>query len=457
MLVLATAVAGCGLWPFTSRKPAEGEDSAAPRRILRIGTSGDYPPFSVTDPAGGLAGFDVEVARAFADAEGSRLELVRFRWPQLAGRLAEGAFAVAMSGITVRPERLLEGEMTAAVAVSRALLVAPAVEPPPRQKRRGQAEPPPPGPVQSSVSLAAAGQPGTRIGVNAGGHLERLGRSRFPAADWKTVGDNRDLAGLLRSRAVRALVTDDLELPVIEAALGQRLAVVAELSRDRKAYWTAPGRSTLRGSLDGWLRQRESDGSLAYLREHLLGPDAGHTGPASAGPAGQGRPDEAGGADGSGLSIASPAVRVADLAGRRLMLMPLVAAAKRAAGLPIRDVKREGAVLSLARERAEEAGLEPESSVELANAQIEAACRVQESSVATPSAAASPEPPTLETLRAAIDRIDARLTEELARSAPLQVSEPQLVGALREMAVVPVPAAQLQDLARALLGVRRVS
>ena len=52
-----------------------------------------------------------------------RLELVPFRWPELASRLAAGDFDVAMSGVTVRADRLLTGTMTAAVARADAVLL----------------------------------------------------------------------------------------------------------------------------------------------------------------------------------------------------------------------------------------------------------------------------------------------------------------------------------------------
>jgi cyclohexadienyl dehydratase len=75
-----------------------------------VGTSGDYAPFSFPAPAtpegvGGFDGFDLVLARAYAEERGLQLELVRFSWPKLLGDLAGGRFEVAMSGITVRPER----------------------------------------------------------------------------------------------------------------------------------------------------------------------------------------------------------------------------------------------------------------------------------------------------------------------------------------------------------------
>jgi len=82
--------------------------------VLRVGTSGDYPPFSSLAPGGERTGFDVAVAEAYGRDRRRRIVFVPFRWPELAARLVAGDFDVAMSGITVRPERLVLGTMTAA-------------------------------------------------------------------------------------------------------------------------------------------------------------------------------------------------------------------------------------------------------------------------------------------------------------------------------------------------------
>ncbi|HSG90170.1 MAG TPA: transporter substrate-binding domain-containing protein, partial [Pseudomonadales bacterium] len=68
--------------------------------VLRVGTSGDYPPFSRAGE-----GFDVDVAKRLARDLGMRIEWVPFRWPELERRLRAGDFDVVMSGVTWRPER----------------------------------------------------------------------------------------------------------------------------------------------------------------------------------------------------------------------------------------------------------------------------------------------------------------------------------------------------------------
>ena len=340
---------------------------------LRVGSSGDYPPFSERTADGGWKGLDVDVARAFARDRGRRVRLVPMRWPELEPALARGDFDVAMSGVTVRADRLVTGRFTAAVARAQAVLVAP----------RGMRSP-------------------RRVGVNRGGHLERVARATLPGVELVTVEGNQ-LRGLLDSGTVDGLVTDGLEL----RALGRDdLVIVRTLSDDRKAYLLRPADAQLSSDLDRWLAAREADGWLPAARARWL-----HDGTPSPPPA--------------------PLARVVDLIGRRLMLMPAVAAAKRAVGLPIVDEAREAEVESRAAARGAAAGLAPEPFRALVRAQILAARAVQEASAVTAAG------PTLAELRGAIDRIDGDLLAALAAALPITTPAGTLEAAIRRDAAVP--------------------
>jgi cyclohexadienyl dehydratase len=404
-LVALLCAAGCA---FLRPKPAMGPP-------LRVGTSGDYPPFSLRAADGTYTGLDVEVARAYAAARQRPLELVPFAWPELAARLAAGEFDVAMSGVTVRADRLLIGTMTAAVARADAILLV----------RRGE---------EGSGDFD---RPERRIAVNRGGHLEQVARVRFARAAIETVDDNRQLPVLLRERRVDAVVTDTLE-----AATFQDPSFVAAmtLARDRKAYWAAPGREQLAEDLDAWLAASEQDGTLGRLRTTHL-PAGGQAG------------------------LPAPVGRVVDVAARRLSLMPLVAAAKRAAELPVVDAGRERAVIDRNAERAAAAGLDPGVMRALVLTEIAAARAVQTAVIKaeggssrgsrgrgtragrrgaraepTPQPTASPaaaEIPSLNTLRTAIDAVDGALVRALVAARGAQVERGALAHALRTDAELP--------------------
>ena len=172
-------------------------------KVLRVGTSGDYAPFSIKDEAG-WDGFDLYVARKFAQDTGRNIELVEFRWPALELDLQANKFDVAMSGVTVRPWRALSGTFTRPIArVGAVVVLKPGV----------------------STTLRELDTPVRRLGVNAGGYLEKLARRLFRRAEIVPIPDNRALAKELREGRVDALMSDELE-----AILFRRLAPDASSS-----------------------------------------------------------------------------------------------------------------------------------------------------------------------------------------------------------------------------------
>ena len=204
--------------------------------VLRIGTSGDYAPFSLEGK-----GFDIEVAELLSAELGMRIEWRRFRWPELARDLRENRFDVAMSGVTWRPERAVVGRMSLAVA-------------------------------SGGPCVLGDPKPG-RLAVNRGGVLERWARRRFPEAEIDAVSDNLSLPERLESRAVDAIVTDSFELTHFRRP---GFTEQCEPPRDRKVYWLAPAAAaTLGPALDRFLREREPE--LELLRAQHLGAARGRT------------------------------------------------------------------------------------------------------------------------------------------------------------------------------------
>ena len=169
---------------------ADGSDG------LRVGTSGDYPPFSRARdgrPAD-YEGFDIALARAYAADRKLTLEFVHFRWPRLMKDLQAGRFDVAMSGVTIRPDRSAAGRFTLSVVESGAVVLVSDAD--------------------RFDELERLDLPRVRLGVNAGGHLERAARERFPHATLLAIPDNASVLRALREAHVDAVVTDTLEADV---------------------------------------------------------------------------------------------------------------------------------------------------------------------------------------------------------------------------------------------------
>jgi len=287
---------------------------------LRVGVSGDYAPFSVLPDesperrALAPAGFDAELARAFARDAGFEVEWVRFRWPELAADLAADRFDVAMSGVTWTVERATQGWLTRATVAS--------------------------GPCWLGAATPA------RVGVNRGGALERFARRRFAGATITAVDRNRSLPDLLQAGRVDAIVTDRFEIRSFRRG---DWAEHCEPASERKVLWVSPPRAKDLGPrLDDWLARNEK--AVDALRVRWLG----------------------------GSAPRGDADHLLDLAARRLALMPAVAKAKAARGQALVDAAREKQVIDAVRAQAKARRLDADSVEALFRLQIELGTRVQQ-------------------------------------------------------------------------------
>lgn len=84
--------------------PGLSAPGSAAEEILRVGTTGTYPPFSFKKD-GALQGIEIDFARALAKELGRKLELVQVPLPDLIGEANAGRIDVIMSGVSITKER----------------------------------------------------------------------------------------------------------------------------------------------------------------------------------------------------------------------------------------------------------------------------------------------------------------------------------------------------------------
>jgi cyclohexadienyl dehydratase len=308
----------------------------ATKAALRVGTSGDYAPFSETRPTG-PAGFSIELARAYARETGRSIEWVPFSWPSLADDLANGRFDLVLSGITIRPERSVEGRFGLPLTTSGAIAL---VEP-------GH-------PAHTADDLT---RPGLAVAVNAGGHLERTARGLWPEARVTAVANNHEVLERLGTDGIEAVLTDTLELNVwLERR--PELRTIGPLTSDRKAAWVPIGGELEVRRFDRWTLEAERSGRLAGWRERFGLPNT---------------------------PTAAPVPALLASLDERLSLMIPVARAKQILARPIEDRARESKVLDAAvrsvQSEAERGHVAPPPTPDLLRlyrAQIEAAKWIQQ-------------------------------------------------------------------------------
>jgi cyclohexadienyl dehydratase len=358
-----------------------GSFVAAGAETLRVGTSGDYAPFSAEGDPGEYTGFSLELARRYAADRGLTLEIVRFRWPGLVADLEADHFDVAMSGVTIRPERVARGIFTVPVVETGAVVL---VKP------------------ETWTSVDQLDRQRIRIGVNAGGHLERVAQRHLPRATHVAIPDNASVLNALIDDAVQAVITDSAEAPIWRARHPE-LVQLDPLTRDRKALLVSRRRPELAADLDDWLVERERDGTLAALRREHLG-------------------------DGPWSEVARPFPALLAAIDERLSLMPTVAMVKRATGVPLEVPERESVVIEAAAtgvlEAASKRDVVPPSYLLIQRffrIQLDAAKQIQRHAVADHDLALEEDPPDLDAdLRPALLHIGSRIARLIVQLPPLQ-------------------------------------
>jgi cyclohexadienyl dehydratase len=375
--------------------------------VLRVGTSGDYPPFSALAADGQRTGFDVELVQQFARAHEARVQWIPFEWATLQADFEAGRFDLVASGVTVRPERSLAGRFSVPTASAGAVAL-----------------------VRSPVDLERAG---VRIAVNRGGHLERVTNRLFPRAVISPITPNHAVREALLAGRVDAAITDTTEAPHWLAGT-EGLSTLGPFTRDWKAWWLPGDADVLAREVDAWLSAREADGSLAALRARHFATAVSPT--------------------------ATPLAATGAAIEERLALMPLVAEAKRRNGTPVYAPAQETRVLEAAvvatHSAAQEAALPvPDAAatralfVEL----IGAARAVQEHTLTAPRAPA--EPPDLDrVLRPALARISERISRLLVR-LPVDLAFGDVVDAFAPLTLPGVTDEQRQRIASAVAALAR--
>lgn len=173
-------------------------DQIQQRGVLRVGTTGDFKPFSYLNPTTNqYEGYDIDAAVLLAESLGVKIEFVRTSWPTLLKGLQENQYDIAMCGIT----RTLARQKVAALThpyinVGKSPLIRAAD-------------------WQRFRTLADIDQPGVRIGVNPGGTNQRFVETAIKRATVVVIERNLSIPEKILAREVDVMITDNVEAMIV--------------------------------------------------------------------------------------------------------------------------------------------------------------------------------------------------------------------------------------------------
>ena len=112
-------------------------DTIRARGTLRVGTTGDYKPFTFRQEDGSFTGADIDMADRLATRLGVRVEIVPTIWSTLLPDFKAQKFDVAMGGVSVTPARAAAGVFSPVTFTDGKRPIAPLRRSGPLHQRRG--------------------------------------------------------------------------------------------------------------------------------------------------------------------------------------------------------------------------------------------------------------------------------------------------------------------------------
>ena len=223
--------------------------------VLRVGTTGDYKPFSFRAPDGSYSGADIDMARRLAARLGVRLQFVPTVWGRLNSDFAAGLFDLAMGGVTNLPPRVAIGPFAATVYVDGKRPIASCAD------------------RDRFTSISSIDRPGVRVVVNPGASNEEFARANFPHAQLTVHADNATVFEEIVAHRADVMVTDGIEVDhqsFIHKGVLCPTAVPQPFTHLEKAYWVRPDaellavvNSFVQGEIESGAWQRTLDAALA--------------------------------------------------------------------------------------------------------------------------------------------------------------------------------------------------
>jgi len=222
--------------------------------VLKVGTTGDYKPFSYQAPGSeGFEGLDIDLANDLAKSLGMKLELVKTSWPTLMKDFEAGKFDIAMGGISITLDRQKKGYFSSPVMRDGKTPIALCAN------------------ADKYGTLEQIDQPGVKVIVNPGGTNEKFDRAHLKRAQIVVYKDNRTIFEQIVEGKADLMITDAVETRLQQKLHPQLCAVHPEAPFDfsEKAYFMQRD-VALKLFVDQWLHRLRETGAYQAAYDKWL-------------------------------------------------------------------------------------------------------------------------------------------------------------------------------------------
>ncbi len=219
-------------------------DAIREHGVLRVGTTGDYKPFTFRNPDGSYYGADIDMARRLAARLGVKVEFVPTEWGRMMDDFVAKKFDIAMGGVTILPARAQAGDFSTVTYVDGKRPIARCAD------------------KDRYTSIASIDQPAVRVVVNPGASNEDFAHAHFPDAKLTVHQDNATVFDEIIAGRDDVMVTDGIEVDH-QSAIHPELCpthVAAPFTRLEKAYWLQKDPELLK-IVDDWLAEEKTSGA----------------------------------------------------------------------------------------------------------------------------------------------------------------------------------------------------
>ena len=233
------------------RANANSIDVGARLHVLRIGTTGDYAPFSV-EHAGNLRGLDIEMAEELAAHLDLKPRFIHTSWSNLMNDLDSGRFDLAISGISNTPERAARAEFSTAYHFDGKTAIA-------RCQDRGR-----------FTSLSDIDRSDVKLIVNAGGTNQQFVHDHIERAQVIVQQDNRAVFDEIIAGRADVMITDAIEVDLQTRKHKELCRTLSgTLTNSAKAILLRRG-SPLTKTVDQWLQSEVARGAIEEKLERAM-------------------------------------------------------------------------------------------------------------------------------------------------------------------------------------------